>query len=62
MGEDLEFTLIDCATGLIYGPFETFHQARDRAEEFATWEILNHAGDLIDWKTAARRPVKAQAA
>ncbi len=28
---DLEYTLIDCATGLIYGPYETFLQARERA-------------------------------
>jgi len=30
----LEYTLIDCSTHLIYGPYETFVQARGRAEDF----------------------------
>jgi len=46
---DLEYTLIDCATGLIHGPYETFLQARARAEDFEGWEIINHLGNLIDW-------------
>jgi hypothetical protein len=46
---DLEYTLIDCATGLIYGPYETFLQARECAESFERWEIINRAGNLIDW-------------
>ena len=46
---NLEYTLIDCATGLIYGPYETFHQARDRAETFERWDIINRVGNLIDW-------------
>jgi hypothetical protein len=46
---DFEYTLIDCATGLIYGPYETFLQARERAEGFQRWEIINRAGNLIDW-------------
>src|SRR5262245_29053852 len=59
---DVEYTLIDCATGLIYGPFETCNQARDRADEFAAWEILNHDGDLVDWsRSPTRRQVKAGA-
>jgi len=62
MSEDLEFTLIDCATGLIYGPFETFHEARDRAEAFATWEILNGDGDPVDWKQPPAAPARAEAA
>jgi hypothetical protein len=45
---DFEYTLIDCATGLIYGPYETFLQARERAEGFQRWEIINRAGNLID--------------
>jgi hypothetical protein len=44
-----EYTLIDCATGLIYGPYETFLQARERAEGFEGWEIINRVGNLIDW-------------
>ena len=48
---DLEYTLIDCATGLIHGPYETFSQARDRAEDFEQWEIINREGNLIDWST-----------
>jgi hypothetical protein len=46
---DSEYTLIDCATGLIYGPYETSRQARECAEDFVRWEIVNRAGDLIDW-------------
>jgi hypothetical protein len=46
---DLEYTLIDCATGLIYGPYETFLQARERAEGFERWEIINRVGNLVDW-------------
>ena len=46
---DLEYTLIDCATGLIYGPYETFPQAFERAEDFEQWEILNRDGNLVDW-------------
>jgi hypothetical protein len=49
---DLEYTLIDCATGLIYGPYEAFFQARERAEGFEQWEIINRAGNLIDWSPA----------
>jgi len=46
---DLEYTLIDCRMGLIYGPYETFHQARECAEDFEQWEIINRVGNLIDW-------------
>ena len=46
---DLEYTLIDCAAGLIYGPYETFFQARERAEGFERWEIINREGNLVDW-------------
>jgi hypothetical protein len=45
------YTLIDCATGLSYGPFELLDQARDRAEveSIAKWEILNRDGKLVAW-------------
>ena len=46
---DLEYTLIDCAASLIYGPYETFRQARERADGFERWEIINRVGNLIDW-------------
>ena len=46
---DLEYTLIDCATGLIYGPYETFRQAREPAEDFERWEIIIRVGNLVDW-------------
>ena len=46
---ELEYTLIDCATDLIYGPYETFLQARERAQGFERWEIINRVGNLIDW-------------
>jgi hypothetical protein len=46
---ELEYTLIDCSTSLIYGPYETFNQAREHAEEFEPWEIINREGNLVDW-------------
>jgi hypothetical protein len=46
---DLEYTLIDCAMGLIYGPYETFRQARARADGLERWEIINRVDNLIDW-------------
>lgn len=49
---DSEYTLIDCATGLSYGPYERCRQARERAEGFERWEIVNRAGDLVDWTPA----------
>jgi hypothetical protein len=45
----LEYTLIDCSTRLIYGPYENFVQARGRAEDFERWEIINCEGNLVDW-------------
>ena len=46
---DSEYALIDCATGLSYGPYERCRQARERAEGFERWEVVNRAGDLVDW-------------
>ena len=46
---DLEYTLIDCATGLVYGPYETFPQAREHTEDFERWETINRVGNLVDW-------------
>jgi hypothetical protein len=46
---ELEYTLIDSSTDLIYGPYENFVQARQHAEDFERWEILNRNGDLVDW-------------
>ena len=46
-----EYTLIDCATGLSYGPFELVDRARHRAEvgNIAKWEIINRDGKLVAW-------------
>jgi hypothetical protein len=59
-----EYTLIDCWTGLIYGPYDGFNQAREHAEDFASWEILNRDGDLVDWspKPKVAAPASAEAA
>jgi hypothetical protein len=59
---ELEYTLIDCSTSLIYGPYETFNQARGHAEDFATWEILNGGGNLVDWSLPRETTAKAKAA
>jgi hypothetical protein len=48
---ELEYTLIDCSTGLIYGPYESFREARERAQDFTHWEIMNREGNLIEWIT-----------
>jgi hypothetical protein len=63
-----EYTLIDCATGLSYGPFELVDQARHRAEvdNIAKWEIINRDDELVAWSKpeahlmAKRRPQHCQ--
>jgi hypothetical protein len=51
-----EYTLVDCETGLIYGPYETCAMARDHAEAkgIATWEIITGDERLIDWRGPQR--------
>ena len=46
-----EFTLVDCETGLIYGPYRTCPMARAHAEAeaIATWEIFTDGDALVDW-------------
>jgi hypothetical protein len=44
-----EYTLVDCDTGLIYGPYETFAIARTHAEAFKMWEIITDDERLVDW-------------
>jgi hypothetical protein len=57
-----QYTLVDCETGLIYGPYETCAMARDHAEleAIATWEIITDDEMLVDWR-APRRPRNASA-
>ena len=59
----LEYTLIDCDTDLIYGPYACFEEASERAEQFKRWEIINREGDLVDWsakpKTVGSTSAKA---
>jgi hypothetical protein len=43
------YTVIDCSTDLIYGPYETLKQAYSHTEEFDTWEIVNDDDNLVDW-------------
>jgi hypothetical protein len=50
-----EYTVIDCKTDLIEGPFESFEQARECAEDFKQWEIINRDGDLVDWSPKKRK-------
>jgi hypothetical protein len=47
----VEYILIDCATGLSYGPFELVDQARHRAKvsNVAKLEIVNRDGELVAW-------------
>jgi hypothetical protein len=46
-----EYTLIDCETGLIYGPYQSCAMARAgaEAEAIATWEIFTDGDKLVDW-------------
>jgi hypothetical protein len=46
-----EYTLIDCATGLSYGPSELVDRARHRAEtgNIAKREIINRDVKLVAW-------------
>ena len=46
---ELGYTLIDCSTDLIYGPYETFNEARQHADDFERWEIINRDGNLVEW-------------
>ena len=60
---ELEYTLIDCSTSLIYGPYGTFKQTREHAEDFERWEIINAEGNLIDWSPKSKAiPAIAEAA
>ena len=58
----MEYTLIDCTTGTVHGPFGTFKQARGRAEDFAQWEILDGNFGLVDWSPAARASANVESA
>jgi hypothetical protein len=45
----MEYCLIDCATTLVNGPYETLNEARAHSDGFSSWEIIDGNGDLIDW-------------
>jgi len=59
----VEYTLIDCATGHSYGPFELVDQARHCAEvgNIAEWEIIDRYGTLVAWQNESHRLVQAPA-
>ena len=46
-----EYILIDCATGLSYGPFELLDRACHRAEvgNIAKWEVIDCDDKLVAW-------------
>jgi hypothetical protein len=46
-----EYTLVDCQTELVFGPYQTCVMARDaaEAEAIATWEIFVDGDALVDW-------------
>ena len=44
------YTLIDLYTDLVYGPYPTFHEARNRADNFTRWEIIRDDDETpVDW-------------
>ena len=45
----MEYCLIDCATTLVNGPYETLNEARANADAFSSWEIIDGDGTLVDW-------------
>lgn len=47
----MEYTVIDCKTELVYGPYDTLAEARDRVEQYniETWEIIDAEGKVIEW-------------
>jgi hypothetical protein len=49
--EKTEYTLVDCSTDLVYGPYETLNQALSHAEVFAHWEIIDGDCNLVGWCT-----------
>lgn len=51
-----EYTLVDCETGLIYGPYETCAMARAHAKRkaIATWEVIASDEKLVDWRSPQR--------
>jgi len=49
----MEYTLVDCITNLIYGPFETLQEARHKAEDLTRWEIVNDREQVVDWSPAS---------
>jgi len=55
----VEYTLIDCATGHSYGPFELVDRARHCAEvgNIAEWEIIDGYGTLVACQTGSCRPM-----
>ena len=60
-----EFILVDCKTGMIYGPYLTRAIARavTEAEAFATWEIFTDGDALVDWSAQsphAKMAIKAR--
>jgi hypothetical protein len=61
MTNELGYTLVNCVTDLIYGPYETFDQARGRADDFAVWEILTSDWSLVDWRQPRETRVEAEA-
>jgi hypothetical protein len=54
----MEYTLVDCITNLIYGPFETLQEARRQAENLDRWEIVNADERVIDWSPASSEKTK----
>lgn len=50
------YTVIDAKTDGVYGPFDTLTQARSCSEAFPLYEIVNEAGELVDWNTQLPRP------
>jgi hypothetical protein len=46
-----EYTLVDCDTGLIYGPYECCAEAEAYAENYglAAWEVLDGENKIVAW-------------
>ena len=56
----MEYSLIDCKTGLVYGPYDTLNEARAYADALPAWEIIDGSGDLIDWSRGFEETANAR--
>lgn len=48
------YTVVDTATAEICGPFETLRDALRCADGLADYEVIDRAGNVVDWSASKR--------